>query len=60
MLYIVLRKITVVNSVRWIPKSEQKREYKQNTIKKNKLNKFNLFQEEKNQTRKTNQKLFTK
>ena len=32
----VLRKITIDNSVRYIPKSEQTREIKQNTIKKKK------------------------
>ena len=47
----VLRKITVDNSVRYFPKSEQTKEIKQNTIKKNKVNNFNLFQEEVNQTR---------
>ena len=31
----VLRKITIDNSVRYIPKSEQTRENKQNTIKNN-------------------------
>ena len=45
----VLRKITIDNSVRDIPKSEQTKEIKQNTIKNKK--KFNLFQEEVNQTR---------
>ena len=32
----VLRKLTVVNSVRYIPKSEQTKEIKQNTIKNKK------------------------
>ena len=45
----VLRKITVDNSVRYIPKSEQTKEIKQNKTKKNK---FNPFQEKENQTKK--------
>ena len=49
----VLRKITIDNSVRYIPKIEQTKEIKQNTTgnKENKVKKFNLFQEEVNQTR---------
>ena len=34
----VLRKLTVDNSVRYIPKSEQTKEIKQNTIKNKKQN----------------------
>ena len=46
-----LRKLTIDNSVRYIPKSEQTKEIKQNKIKiKNKVNKFNPFQEEASQT----------
>ena len=33
----VLRKITVDNSVRYVPKSEQTKEIKQNTIKNKKI-----------------------
>ena len=47
----VLRRITIDNSVRYIPKSVQTKEIKQNMIKKNKVNKINLFQEEVNQTK---------
>ena len=45
-----LRKKTVDNSVRYIPKSEETRENKPNMMKneKNKVNKFNLFHEEVN------------
>ena len=47
-----LRKITIDNSVRYIPKSEQTKEVKQNkTNIKNKVNKFDLFQEEENKTK---------
>ena len=46
-----LRKINIDNSVRYIPKSEQTKEIKQNKIKnKNQSEKFNLFQEEVSQT----------
>ena len=45
-----LRKISIDNSVRYIPKSEQTKEFKQNKIK-NKSEKFNLFQEEANKTK---------
>ena len=55
-----LRKTTIDNSVRYIPKSEQTKEIKQNTTKKNKVNKFNLFQEEVNQTRGNKTKIFRK
>ena len=47
----VLRRITIDNSVRYIPKSVQTKKIKQNTIKKNKVNKINLLQEEVNQTK---------
>ena len=47
----VLRKVTVDNSVRYIPKNERTKEIKQNKIKKNKVKKFNLFQEELNRTK---------
>ena len=47
----VLRKITIDYSVRYVPKSEQTKEIKQNMTKKtNKVIKFNLFHEEVNQT----------
>ena len=45
----VLRKNTIDDSVRYIPKSEQTKEIKQNTIKNKKQ--IKLFQEEVNQTR---------
>ena len=53
----VLRKITADNSVRYIPISEQTKEIKQNTIKKNK---FNLFQEGVTQTRENKTKNYHK
>ena len=57
----VLRRITVDNSVRYIPKKEQTRENKPIMMKnKNKLNKFNLFQEEVNQTQENKSKIFQK
>ena len=37
----VLRKITIYNSVRYIPKSKQTKEIKQNTMKNKKQNKNN-------------------
>ena len=55
----VLRRITIENSVRYITKSEQTRENKPNITKsKNKVNKFNLFQEEVNQKRENRTKKF--
>ena len=46
----VLRKITIDNSVKYVPITEK--DIKQNTIKKrNKVKKFNLFQEEVNKTK---------
>ena len=56
----VIRKITFDNSVRHIPNSEQMRDNKPNGPKKNKVNKFNLFQEEVNQTRENKTKDFQK
>ena len=58
----VLRKITVDNSVRYIPKGEQTKEIRQNKIKnKKKVNKVNLFQEVKqtqeNKTEKISQNI---
>ena len=53
-----LRKITIDNSVRYIPKSEQTKKIKQNTIKNKK--KFNLFQEAVNQTRENKTKNYHK
>ena len=47
----VLRKITIDNSIRYIPKKEQAKEIKQNPTKKIKVKEFNLFQEEVNQTK---------
>ena len=44
-----LRKKTIDNSVRYIPKTEQTKEIKQNKIKK--VKKVNLFLEEVNQTK---------
>ena len=55
-----LRKITIDNNVRYIPKSEQTKEIKQNKTKKNKVNKFNLFHEEVNQTQENKSKIFHK
>ena len=52
-----LRKITIENGVRYIPVSEKTKEIKQITIK---VNKFNLFQEEVNQTRENKTKIFQK
>ena len=54
----VLRKITVDNSVRYIPKSEQLREIKQNTIKNKKQSEKvqHISGEGKSNTRKQNQK----
>ena len=56
----VLRKITIDTSVRYVPKKGQTKEIKQNTIKKNKVNKFDIFQEEVNQTRENKTKIFHK
>ena len=56
----VLRKITVDNSVRYIPESEQTRESKPIKMKNKKVNKFNLFQEEVNQTRENKINIFRK
>ena len=55
----VLRRIFVHNSVRYIPKSGQTRENKPIMMKKNKVNKFNLFQEV-NQTGENKTKIFHK
>ena len=55
----VLRRIIVDNSVRYIPKSEQLGE-KKPIRKKNKVKKFILFQEEVNQTRENKTKIFRK
>ena len=54
----VFRKITIDNSVRFFPKIEQTKKIKQNKIKK--VNKFNPFQEEVNQTRGNKTKNFQK
>ena len=51
-----LRKITIDNSVRYIPKNEQTKEIKQNSTKKIKVKKFNLFQEEVDQTQENKKK----
>ena len=46
----VLRKITIDNSVKYVPITEKG--FKQNTTKiKNKVKNFNLFQEEVNKTK---------
>ena len=57
----VLRKITIDNSVKYIPKNEQTKEIKQNPTKiKIKVKKFNLFQEEVSQTRENKTKKIQK
>ena len=46
----VLRKITIDNSVKYVPRTEK--DIKQNTTKnKKQVKKFNLFQEEVNKTK---------
>ena len=54
----VFRKITIDNSVRYIPKSEQTKENEQNTTENKK--KSNLFQDEVNHTRENQSKIFNK
>ena len=55
----VLRKITLDNSVRYLPKPEQTKEIKQNTIKNKKQSEqIQPFQEEVNQTRENKTNLF--
>ena len=57
----VLRKITIDNSVRFFPKSEQTKENKETQQKlTNKVKKFSLFQEEVNQTRENKTIFFQK
>ena len=57
----VLRKITVDNSVRFIPKKNKRKKLNKTRQEiKNKVIKFNLFQEEVNQTRENKTKKFHK
>ena len=56
-----LRKITIDNSVRYIPKRNKRKKLNKTRQKiKNKVKTFNLFQEEVNQTQENKTKIFHK